>query len=608
MNISSLFVIDFNFENLYLDNAMAKKTETMLTDLGFTADESRTIMQTGVIRSYPSDSIVLHNRFGSELLYIILKGRVGAFAIDSKGREASIAQYELGEYFGGIEFGDTSYATTFKTLEQSSLLELRMCELKSLLPQASDSARRVFENFLSDVEKQGQQLAEAIQQKKAITEILRAISDSPSNLDSLLDTVAENAAHLCQAKDVAIFQVEGDALKMVAKYGMTQLWPIGRTKRMNRDWVTGRAVLDCKTIHLLDLQALEFEYPEGFSIAKKYGHRSVLVVPLMREKLAIGAILIRRFEVNPFTEKQIELLMTFADQASIAIENVRLFNEINQKSRKLKEQSEELAQWNESLEFKVAEQVAQLEQFAKLEHELKLASDIQKSMLPRSIPHVEGYEIYANLIPAKTVGGDFYEFIPLTEDSIAIAIGDVADKGVPAALFMAMVRSFLRAEVNPGVSPKKVLERVNRHLLEVNDEGIFVTILLGILNNNTHQFIYTRAGHELPILIDDRGAVKPVHKGEGQALGVFDTVILDEQSIDLSDNSIMVLYTDGLSDAIDRQNQRFGIRRMLRTICNMPDQSVSNVCDGIFNAVMNHQRHLPQFDDMTAVAVRAITD
>jgi serine phosphatase RsbU (regulator of sigma subunit) len=587
---------------------MAKDTETMLVDLGFTLEESHTIVQAGLTRSYPRDAIVLHNQPGCELLYIILKGQVEAFAIDLECREVSLAKYEHGEYFGGIEFGDNPYATKFKTVEPSSLLELRMCELKALLPQASDSAKRVFENILSDVETQGQKLAEAIQQKRAITEILRAISDSPSDLCSLLDTVAENAARLCEATDVAIFQVEGDELKMVAKFGLTQLWPIGRTKRMNRDWVTGRTVLDCKPIHLLDLQALESEYPEGFAIAKKHGHRTVLVVPLKREGIAIGAILIRRFEVNPFTEKQIELLMTFADQASIAIENVRLFNEINQKSRKLKEQSEELAEWNEKLEYRVAEQVTQLEQFAKLEHELKVASDIQKSMLPRSIPPLAGYEIYANLIPAKFVGGDFYEFIPLGSDSLAIAIGDVADKGVPAALFMAMVRSFLRAEVHPGVSPKKVLEKVNSHLLELNDKGIFVTILLGILNSTTHQFIYTRAGHELPILVDFKGSVKQLNKGEGQVLGVFDIVTLDEQIIDLSHNNMMVLYTDGISDAINRQSKMFGLQGILRTICCMQNQSVASVCDKLFEEVMKHQSHLPQFDDMTVVVARASTN
>ncbi len=586
---------------------MAKDSKSMLVELGFTVEESQRIVQIGALRSYPSDAIVLNNPDRCELLYLILEGRVDACAFDTEGNEAILAKYDKGTYFGGIGFGDVPYAIKFKTTEPSNFLELRILEFKEFLPQASDSAKRIFENLLGDLEIQGQKLAEAIQQKRAITEILRAISDSPSDLDSLLDTVAENAARLCEAKDATIFQVEGDDLKLVAKFGPTQMWPKGRKKRITRDWVTGRAVKDCKIIRLLDLQALESEYPDGSAIAKKHGHRSVCIVPLIRENVSIGAILIRRFEVNPITDKQLELLTAFADQASIAIENVRLFNEINEKSHKLKEQSDELALWNEKLEVRVADQVAQLEQFAKLEHELKVASDIQRSMLPRSIPHLEGYEIYANMIPAKTVGGDFYEFIPLGGDSLAIAIGDVADKGVPAALFMAMVRSFLRAEVKPEVSPKTVLELVNGHLLELNDKGIFVTILLGILNKETHRFTYTRAGHELPVLIDYRGSVKQLPKGAGQALGVFDSVILDEQIIDLADNSIMVLYTDGLSDAINRQNQMFGLRRMMRTLSKMPDQSVAHICDELFNAVLQHQKHLPQFDDMTVVAVRATT-
>lgn len=583
----------------------ATNTETMLTYLGFTEEESRIIVRIGETRSYPRNAVILQNSQVCDLLYIVLEGQVNALAVDSEGQETLLAQYGIGDYFGGFDFDDAPYTTSIKTSKPSRLLVLHMSDLKAFLPKASKFTKQVFENILSGVEKQAQELAETIQQKRAITEILRSISTSPSNLSSLLETVAKNAARLCNAKDAGILQVVGDELEMVAKFGPTQLWPIGTRKHLTRDWVTGRAVIDRKPIHLLDLQALEAEYPDGYLIAKKHGHRTVLVVPLMREGASIGAILIRRFKVDTFTEKQVELLTAFADQASIAIENVRLFNEINSKSRKLKEQSEELAQWNEKLEFRVAKQVAQLEQFAKLEHELKVASDIQKSMLPRSVPSFEGYEIYANLIPAKSVGGDFYEFIPLGNNSLAIAIGDVADKGVPAALFMAMVRSFLRAEVNPGVSPKRVLEKVNSHLLELNDKGIFVTLLLGILNNTTHQFIYSRAGHELPILIDDKGDVKQLYKGEGQALGVFDVVILDEQIIDLAQNSMMILYTDGVTDAINQKSKMFGQHGMLRTICNFQNQSVSSVCDGLFKEVMKHQSHLPQFDDMTVVAVKA---
>jgi len=583
---------------------MATKIKKTLTELGFTAEESRTIVRIGVARSYPRDAIVSQDSHVSDVLYIILEGRVSAFTIDMEGKKRLLAHYGIGEYFGGVEFRDVSHATLIKTVEPSHLLVLRISDLKALLPKASKFAKQVFENILSSVEKQAQELAESVQQKRAITEILRAISKSPTNLSSLLQTVAENAARLCEAKDAAIFQLEGDELEMVAKFGPTQLWPIGTKKRLNRDWVTARSVLDRKPIHIHDLQAEETEYPEGVVIARKHGHRTVFVVPLMREHTAIGAILIRRFEVNPVMDKQMELLMAFADQASIAIENVRLFKEIKHKSRKLKKQSKELAQWNEKLEYRVAEQVAQLEKFAKLEHELKVASDIQKSMLPRSIPHLEGYELYANLTPAKSVGGDFYDFIPLGSDSLAIAIGDVADKGVPAALFMAMVRSFLRAEVYPGVSPKKVLERVNRQILGLNDKGIFVTLLLGILNNSRHQFTYARAGHELPILIDDKGIAKELSKGEGQVLGIFDSVTLDEQIIELSPNYTMMLYTDGITDAINRQNKMFGLKGILSTICRMANLPASRICDELFKAVTKHENRLPQYDDMAVIAVR----
>ncbi|MFW2368308.1 MAG: SpoIIE family protein phosphatase, partial [Desulforhopalus sp.] len=500
---------------------MSKKEEKILADLGFTAEESHTILKISKIRSFPKDSIVLENCYLSEYLYIILEGEVNVFSISLVGKTSLLAHYYRGDYFGGIKLGDVPHRTSIKTLVPSRFLMLRVSDLKALLPDVNKFTKQIFENLLIDVEKKTHELSEIIQQKRAISAILSSISNSPTNLSSLLQTVAENAARLCEANDASIMQVEGDVLRLVAKFGETQLWPVGVTRRMNRDWVTGRAVIDRTPIHVIDLQAEESEFPEGAEIAKKCGHRTVFVVPLMRNGQPIGTILIRRFIVNPVTEKQMELLKTFADQAAIAIDNVNLFTEIKRKSRKLKEQSKELTQWNAMLESRVADQVAQLEQFAKLEHELTLARDIQISMLPRLIPFFKGYEFYAHMIPATSVGGDLYDFIPLGDDSIAIAIGDVADKGVPAALFMAMVRSFLRAEIRPGISPKEVLQRVNLHIMDMNDKGVFVTVLLGILNNTSRQFTYTRAGHELPILVDDKGKVKRLSKGKGQALGVF---------------------------------------------------------------------------------------
>jgi serine phosphatase RsbU (regulator of sigma subunit) len=354
------------------------------------------------------------------------------------------------------------------------------------------------------------------------------------------------------------------------------------------------------------MQAAEAEFPEGAATAKKFGTRTACATPLMRGDKAIGTIFVRRLEVRPLTDRQIELLVAFADQAAIVIENVRLFNESQEKSRQLNEKADELAKWNAELETRVSEQVALIERLSKLELELSLASEIQKSMLPRSIPQVEGYEFSARMIPAKSVGGDFFDFIPLGEDLLGIAVGDVSDKGIPAALFMAMVRSLLRAEAHPGRSPKRVLRSVNRHLMDMNDKEMFVTILFGILNRVTHQFHYARAGHEAPILLDGQGVFTRLPKTNGHALGVLDEISLDEQTVQVSNGCMLLLYSDGIPEATNRQNISFGYDGFVRAVGQSPHSSAQMVCDELVRAVAEHQKGYLQNDDITIVVVRAV--
>jgi sigma-B regulation protein RsbU (phosphoserine phosphatase) len=285
---------------------------------------------------------------------------------------------------------------------------------------------------------------------------------------------------------------------------------------------------------------------------------------------------------------------------------VRLFNEVQEKSRKLEEQAKELAEWNAALETRVSEQVDKIERLTKLELELSLAGEIQKSMLPRSIPRLEGYEFSARMIPAKSVGGDFFDFIPLGEDLIGIAVGDVSDKGIPAALFMAMVRSLLRAEAHPGRSPRKVLKSVSRHLMDMNDKEMFVTILFGILNRATHQFHYARAGHEPPIFYDGQGSIRRMPRANGQALGIFNEVALDEQTVELSEGCMLLAYSDGIPEATNRQNASFGNDGVVRTVSRPTGSSAQMVCDDLLRAVAEHQKGYLQNDDITIVVVRSV--
>ena len=210
----------------------------------------------------------------------------------------------------------------------------------ALLKTFADQAVIAIENarLFEESQQRNRDLTEALEQQTATSEILRVIASSPTDIQPVLDTVAENAARLCEASDVLIRRVDGDVLAVVAHYGQIPHMSEADSTTLSRGSVSGRAVIDRQTIHIHDLAAeAKDEFPVGVALAQRFGYRTTLVTPLMRQDVPIGAIIIRRMEVRPFTDKQIDLLKTFADQAVIAIENVRLFKELEERNTELRE-------------------------------------------------------------------------------------------------------------------------------------------------------------------------------------------------------------------------------------------------------------------------------
>jgi serine phosphatase RsbU (regulator of sigma subunit) len=274
--------------------------------------------------------------------------------------------------------------------------------------------------------------------------------------------------------------------------------------------------------------------------------------------------------------------------------NNATFRDLQEKNRKLQQAYDEL---------KAAQ--AQIIEKERLERELQVAAEIQVSILPQELPQVSGYDFGAYMLPARMVGGDFYDVFQLDDDRVALLIGDVADKGVPSAIFMARAHALIAAEARHGGSPGAILQRVNHHLIQLAQSDLFVTVLFGVLDCRTGNFDFARAGHELPLLVTaERTLELPPHK-PGQAIGLLDEPVFDEGRILIPPGGTLLYFTDGLSDGRDPAGEPFGRERIQQVLSACPVCSAQDVCDRLAGALRAHQAGAAQDDDITLVAVHA---
>jgi serine phosphatase RsbU (regulator of sigma subunit) len=239
-----------------------------------------------------------------------------------------------------------------------------------------------------------------------------------------------------------------------------------------------------------------------------------------------------------------------------------------------------------------------------LEKELQIARGIQESILPQVIPQFETLQCGALMVPARAVGGDFYDFIPLGDDLLGVVVGDVSDKGVPAALFMALTYSLVRAEASQKVAPGETLRAVNHHLVDINVSNMFVTLLYGVLNTRSGVFSFARAGHPPPFLAAADGSQLQVPFQLGQVLGLFEEITLDEGQIELPKGGSLLLFSDGLTEAMNRQGEYFGLDHLGAVLADNKQATAQEFCQALWESVQNFSEGIPQFDDFTIAALR----
>lgn len=306
---------------------------------------------------------------------------------------------------------------------------------------------------------------------------------------------------------------------------------------------------------------------------------SAMIVPLIYGRRNLGVMAVSNSPMSDeFRMSDFSLFKAIAEQSAFALYNAIVYSQANEKKR--------------------------------LDLELQMAQDIQRILLPSTSPQVDHFEVSGINIPALHVSGDYFDYVRIDENRCGVVIADVSGKGVPASLIMAMCRSVLRSNASETASASEVLHKVNRQLYPDIKEDMFISMAYVILDSASNRVTLCRAGHDAPILF--RAATKTVEKlnPPGMALGIDSGDVFDRITGDffqtLEPGDCLVLYTDGVTEALDRKGLEFGMKRMLDSI----QRSAANGAQGIIDRLTDEVREFigshPQHDDITMIVIRRI--
>ena len=243
----------------------------------------------------------------------------------------------------------------------------------------------------------------------------------------------------------------------------------------------------------------------------------------------------------------------------------------------------------------------------RLESELSIAHEIQMSLVPKDFPPFperHDFDIYAILEPAKQVGGDLYDFFMLDQDHICLLVGDVSGKGVPAALFMAVTRTFLRAFFSEDKSPARVIGRLNDEISKNNDASMFVTLFAAVIDIKNEKCIFANAGHNLPFILRASGEVDKLPKTKGAVAGGLEGINFEEETIDLKNGDLLFIYTDGVTEAMNCQEQLFGDDRTMEALKGSLDMNCEGALKNVRKNIRDFVGAAEQYDDITMLAFR----
>jgi len=413
-------------------------------------------------------------------------------------------------------------------------------------------------------------LKERVEELTLLSETSRLLS-STLDPDAVLDNIVRTMAEIMNVKacSLRLLNPDRDELVLKATYGLSPSYlekgPVLLAENPN-----DRAALEGEVVMIRDMrQDPNVRYGDQ---AREEGLVSSLSMGLSAKGEALGTLHIYTSEPHTFTDEEVRLFRSVANQAALTVHNAQLVEEVAQ---------------------------SRLQQ-----RELALAARVQNRLLPGRAPTIPGYDCWGVTSPSQAVGGDFHDWIELPGGNWGVAIGDVAGKGVPAAILMASVRAALRAQAEHVYALPHVMDRVNQGLTDDTEPSEFATLLYGVLDSEAKRFTYSSAGHEPALLVRD-GDIRPLMTG-GPLLGVSDHVEYEQEAVDLAPGDTLVAFSDGAFDASNYEGKRFGRDRLLDSIRRHAHHGARRAVEEIRWDIRRFTGLAPQADDLTLVIVKVV--
>ncbi len=418
-----------------------------------------------------------------------------------------------------------------------------------------------------NLQRENQKLKRAVKELSLLNELARSIGAS-GNLESVLNKIISHSLRAVSAEQCTITLVQEKSKEPMRTLVRTMV-----SKAAHDPFHLNQVLLGWMLQNKKPLSIANPQQDKRFSGIKwDLEIQSLLCVPLLVKSKLLGILTaFNKIQAEKFTSEDLRLLGIIAAQSAQIIENARLYEEEKALLR--------------------------------MKEELNLARQIQNDLLPSQIPHIPGYDLGGISVPAESVGGDYFDFISIDDHRLAVCLADVSGKGLLAALLMSNLQAIIRSQTMMPGSVAGCLERSNQLLYRNTAAHKFATLFFGILDFQTNNFYYANAGHDRPFLISASGDVQEL-QAAGLPLGFLENVTYHENDFQFKPNDLLVIYTDGVSEAMNQQEEEFGVQAIIQYVTQNHHQSAMQIINGLIQHLKEHAGGFPQSDDITVMVVK----